>query len=199
MVIPPGYASAAFIFTSQYGTGPFVTTLGLDISNVAGQFLSVADRAMATYGTYVMPLIHNELVLDRVTLSIGQDGPGGSVDSTLAAITGGRSTSDDQVAAMAPIMRKVTNEFGRRGRGRMFIPGALTDGDTAPDGTVSAARQSALNAAFQDVHNSLIAEPVEFPVGIPPVLFHSTAPTVPTPVEQFVCSELVGWIRGRIR
>lgn len=195
LVIPPGFGSAAFIFGSTEGTPPFVTTLGVDLSDAGGDFVSAANLLMFNFAQNWAGLIDSSLTLVSVSLAVGQDGPGGSVDSDLPPIAMTRSGNSAPVA-MAPILRKVTNQIGRRGRGRMFIPGAVAQTDTFETGALTPARVTALNAAATAWYEDLTTDPVG---SYPPVLLHSSAPTDPTPVTGFQVSPLVGWIRGRIR
>lgn len=197
LVIPPGYGNAAFVFTSASGTPPFVTTLGVDISAFSGDFVDAANTAF-TYWTNNMPaLIDNDLTLEKVTLSIGQDGPGGSVDSDLPPFAMTNSGTFGPVA-VAVLARKVTNEIGRRGRGRMFLPGTNLESGTEVDGSLTTGYrstvQTALNNLYDDFQNG--AAPL---LPLPPVLLHSSAPTDPTPITGFTVADLVGVIRGRIR
>lgn len=198
LVIPPGYASAAFVLTGAVGTQPYVTTIGLDIRDAGGDFVAVADQSFSAYHTAIMAETSNQLTLDRVTLSVGQDGPGGSVDSTLAPVAGSK-TGQYPPTACSLIARKSTNELGRRGRGRMFIPGVLGEADIDQDGTVQAGRRTALNTALNLFLNMLgPSGPTSIAI---PVLLHgpSVTPIPPTPISGLTCSDLVGWVRGRIR
>jgi hypothetical protein len=201
LIIPPGYASAAFILTGAVGTQPYVTTMGLDISGAGGDFVGVANVAFNAYALKIMPETTSGLTLDRVTLSVGQDGPGGSVDSSAAPVAGGASGTYPPTA-LSVIGRKVTNSLGRRGRGRMFVPGVITETHVDQDGTIGGNRRDQLNIVFGDFLTQLEAgspgaEPE--PIPVPPVLLHGSAPLTPTPITGMICSDLVGWIRGRIR
>lgn len=192
LVIPVGYCNAAFVFTSSVGTGPFVTTLGVDTGESGGDFVGVANDLKALYASALGGITSNALTLDRVTLSIGVDGPGGSVDSDTAPVAmTGNITSGPM--AMAVIARKTTNQFGRYGRGRMFLPGVNSENGIDPDGSVTPAYrttvQTALNAFFSGM-----------PPEATPVLLHSeTIAQAPDIITALTVSDLVGWVRGRIR
>lgn len=195
LVIPEGFASAAFVFTGAAGTQPFVTTLGLNIGSETTSFVDVANAVKAAYVSSLGPVTWNGLVLDRVTLSVGSSGPGGSVDSDTAPDAMGASMSAPMTLALAAIARKSTDRLGRSGRGRMFLPGVLNEVDVDPDGSITTARRATLNAALDDFLDDLTTALVE------PVLLHSTGVTVftPTPITGLTTSDLVGIIRGRIR
>lgn len=200
LAIPPGFGSAAFVFTGGVGTQPYVTTIGLDLSNLGGDFVLGANLAMSAYGTAFLNQWSSALNLDHVTLSVGQDGPGGSVDSDLAVIPSTRSGSFPPTA-LAGIARKVTNELGRSGRGRMFLPAVLSESEVDEDGSVTTARRGTLNTILENFLGFLNDPEDEFAMA--PVLLHSTTslgvvPT-PSPITTMVMSDTVGWIRGRIR
>lgn len=197
LVIPPGFGLAQFVLTGPVGTQPYVTTVGVDLSDAGGDFVVAANSAKSAYASTIGTTTSAALTLDRVTLSVGQDGPGGSVDSNTPPTTFSR-TGSFPPTAMSAIARKVTNDLGRRGRGRMFIPGVLSENEVDEDGTVVAARRTALNTTMGSFFTALsTADAGE--VALPPVLLHSSAPTDPTPITAFAVSDLVGWIRGRIR
>lgn len=196
LVIPPGYASAAFVFTGSVGTQPYITTLGVDISGFGGNHVQVANILKGHFAGVFKTEMSSALTLDRVTLTVGQDGPGGSVDSDTAPDSFTRS-GQFPPTAMSCIVRKVTNELGRRGRGRMFVPGIVSENEVGEDGSIVPARQTAINSVLDTFYAGL--NEVDPEVAIPPVLFHASAPTIPTPITGFAVSDLVGWVRGRIR
>lgn len=196
LVIPPGFGQAAFVFSSSAGTGPFVTTLGVDLSGAGGDFVTAANDLMLRYGTALGAQTSNALTLERVTLAIGNDGPGGSVDSDASPIAMTNGSAPGPMA-MAVIARKVTNQFGRYGRGRMFLPGVNQEGGVDPDGSLSTTYRGAIETALNAFYVSLTANAG---IDYPPVLLHSEGPYgAPTPITGFVVGDLVGWIRGRIR
>lgn len=197
LIIPPGFGSAAYIMSATEGTPPFVCTMGLDISNFGGDFVAAANVAFSAWATHIMPVIDTDVTLDRVTLAIGQDGPGGSVDSTLTPVAGGR-TGETAPFAQAAIIRKVTNQIGRRGRGRLFLPACTSDAEVDQAGSLLPARSAILQAAFVD-YAAFLTDPADPATIAEPVLLHSQAPADPTPIVDWGVGDLVGWIRGRIR
>lgn len=194
LIIPPGFGNAAMVFTSASGTPPFVTTIGVDLSEYAGDFAAAANRVMTAYGTAFAAVTDNDLVLDHVTLTVGSDGPGGSVDSNIAPIAM-TSSSVFGPHANAVLLRKVTNELGRRGRGRMFLPGTASENIVETDGSLT----SAGRASFVSAANAFIDALEGGPLALPPYLFHSAAPADPTPIVGLVPTDLIGIVRGRIR
>lgn len=194
LIVPPGFANAAFTFTGAVGTQPYITTLGFQVDLGATTAVEVANGVMGSYAAVMASETSSGLVLDRVSLYVGDDGPSGSVDSDLSPVAMTRSGSYPPTACSA-IARKVTASVGRRGRGRMFLPGVLSESEIDQDGSVVTTRRGTLNAALDNLRLDLL----ENPGVVDLALFHSSAPTDPSLITGLVCSDLVGWIRGRIR
>lgn len=197
LIVPPGFGLAAFVFTSTSGTPPIVTTLGVDLGDVGGAFVEAADLLHAAYAVNIGPETDNSLTLDHVNLQVGDDGPGGSVDSAVGPSAMTRSGTGPPVS-MSVIVRKITNDLGRRGRGRMFLPGLLTTTNVDENGIVASGRRTEIITAV-GAFLSDISDVGATPGPCPPVLLHSSAPADPTPVVNIAVSAQVGWIRGRIR
>lgn len=200
LVIPPGFGSAAFVLTGAPGTQPYVTTIGVDLSAAGGDWTLAADSAFNAYDFAFKSQMSSALTLDHVTLSVGSDGPGGSVDSTWAPSSGTR-TGNFPPTAMSAICRKSTNVLGRRGRGRMFVPGIISENEVDEDGTIVTARRAAINTALGDFFTALTEGADISAIPLPPVLLHGPGAGAlpPTPITGLTVSDTVGWIRGRIR
>jgi hypothetical protein len=195
LIVPPGYGQVAFIFSGSVGTPPYVSTLGVDLGAVGGAFVAAANAIKSAWCTHLVNNQWDELALQMVSLQVGQDGGAGSVSSTTPPCPG---TNNGAMAplAMAVIARKVTNDLGRKGRGRMFIPGSVAESDVDAGGNVSSSLQGIWNAdleAFRlELENGVGAAPPT-----PPVLLHN-GPELPTPIVGFQIAQKVGWIRDRI-
>lgn len=198
LVVPPGYGLAAITFSSEVGTPPLVTTLGIDLSAAGGDFVAAANTVFTAYRDAFTNEWSSTMTLDRVTLHVGSDGPSGSVDSNVSPATSSR-TGSFPPAAMSVIARKQTAELGRQGRGRMYLPGVASEGEVDETGEVVAARRTAIDACLADFYDLLTPlQPGPLP-STPPVLLHSDGTVLPSPITGFQCAPLVGWIRGRLR
>lgn len=197
LIIPPGFVQASFVFSGVPGTAPYVTTLGIDSSDWGGDFVGLANTLKTDYFNAFGARTNNDLTLDRVTLYIGDDGPSGSVDSDTPPIP---MTASAEMAptAMALIVRKQTASYGRRGRGRMFLPGTCPENVINENGGIQGGYVTTINTALGVFYTALTEGVLTEPVR-PPVLFHGTAPADPDPITAFTLAPLVGWIRGRIR
>lgn len=196
--IPNGFAEASFIYTSNEGTPPFVTTLGVDLRlSAEPDYVDVANTLFALYADSIMSITDKDLLLERCSLFIGASGPSGSIDSTVPARAGGRA-SEGLPWALSAIARKNTDRLGRSGKGRMFLPGVVSPTEINQAGQISQARRTIINTELVDFYESLVDT---VPSGYPPVLFHNegSSDDVPTPILNFTVAPLAGWIRGRIR
>ena len=196
--IGPGFGLAAWVMSSSEGTEPFVTTMGVDLSGYGGDYQEAANNAMEAYANSVMPETDSDLTLERCTLTVGADGPLGSIDSNHAAFDGQRSAVG-LPWSLSLIARKGTAVLGREGRGRMFIPGVINHSEVGQGGNVSSSRATALATMLNTFLDYLQnGDGVLMSAPVPPVLLHTSA-TVPTPVTSLTPAPLVGWVRKRIR
>lgn len=202
LVIPPGYASAAFVLTGPVGTQPFVTTIGVDVSQYGGDYQNAANQLFAVYHNYFMESTTSDLTLERVILSIGQDGGGApTVESNLPSVTG-EASGDFLPLSCALLLNKRTSRLGRRGRGRMFIPGVLKDNMVDVNGRVGLTTVQAFNGLALEFLSALVeGDGPEIAPGMPPVILH--APSVsagpPDEITGLSVAAVVGTVRRRIR
>ena len=198
VVIPPGFGEASFIFTGDVGTAPYVTTLGVSLADAGGDFVAAANGLMQSYNQAFGGSTSESLSLDRVILAVGQDGAGGSVESTVGPYQG-QGTGDFAPTAMSTIMRKETAVLGRKGRGRMFMPGSVFENNVNEAGALPPGAIADFSSRGDDFFTALTSGvPAGVGVPTPPVLLHSSA-LLPTPITGFSPARLVGWIRGRVR
>lgn len=201
LVIPPGYGLAAFTLTGPAGTQPYITTCGVDLDAAGGDWEQAANSAFAAFAQEVCPYINDALTLDRVQLTVGSDGPGGSVDSTLPPEPCG-ATGAFAPTAMSAIIRKQTANLGRTGRGRFFMPGVLQETWVEDNGQISTDGITALSTMAVNFYGALSegSDDPLFSTPLPPVLLHSEGDIQPpTVITAFSVTNVVGWIRGRIR
>nr|CRY97690.1 hypothetical protein [uncultured prokaryote] len=205
--VPAGYASGAFILTGPVGTPDFVTTCAVDASGGAGAWVDMADLMFECFREAFEDRIQDTYALESVLLTVGNDGPVGSVSSSYASVDGNNGGAGE-VIAMSPILQKGSNVLGRKGRGRMFLPGMLSSTVVDANGDIASGVLGGLRSSATDFFDYL-NDPAERPgtmivpasmdeVGLPPVLLHSDNST-PTPCTSFGVAEKVGWVRKRLR
>lgn len=202
LVIPPGFAQASIVLTGPLGTAPYVTTLGLDVSERTGSLVDVANMVMDAYALNFASTTNGKLTISHVNLLVGQDGGNGSVQSSKPPVD---CINNGNMApiAMAPIVRKVTSDLGRSGRGRMFLPGALGEVDVDDNGQLDPDFRDGVTEAAQDMLDWLIAGSVPGATEAgpcPPVILHNEGgDLLPTTILSMTCAPTVGWIRKRLR
>lgn len=195
LTIPAGYGLAAIVLTADEGTAPFVTTIGINLGDSASD-QALADLVFEAYNEAWLPVTSSALTLQRVTLSTTEGGVGGSTDSTHSPQTGGRSGGNQPILE-ALMLSKVTATSGRRGRGRMFLPGVLTTGDVDLAGTINGSTQASYQT-HADAFFSGINEGVGGADHAVPVLLHSDA-TSPSPITALRVLPMIGSLRKRLR
>lgn len=206
LVIPPGFASAAYVMDGPVGTPSFITTMGFDISAFSGDHENAADLAGELFSQHWLEFLSDELSFDRTILTIGNDGGLGSVVSSQGT---GAGTGDftAEAIAMAPILRKRTALLGRKGKGRMFMPGMLSNASIPANGEVPLQSRAIYDETAEEwmtAHGDALEQtsPASGPdptgTAMPMVLLHSDA-TVPTPITSLSVAPKVGWIRHRLR
>lgn len=198
LIIPPDYALATWEFSGAPGTAPFATTCGFRVDGWLDSQVAAANHLFTAYQLSWLLNTDSEITLDRVTLLIGDLNGNGSVESDLSPEAGQTATADGPIS-MAVIMRKTTDQLGRKGRGRCFIPGVLGTEDVNQDGTIKTASLAVFQATADDFHDN-VTSPGGAPTGaLEPVLLHNDPALAPTVISNFTVTPLVGWIRGRIR
>lgn len=158
---------------------------------------SLADTCFDAYAASFLPRTADELTLSHVQLTF----PGGSgvisVLSSRDAVAGGRS-GDDEPLGLAVICDKKTALGGRQGRGRMFIPGILSTGETLLSGRLGGTSL----AGFQERASNFL---LRLSIGgegtnpAPAVLLHSSSTVPPTDIDALVVNTRVGMLRKRLR
>ena len=199
MIIPPGYGSAAFVFTGPVGTEPFVTTIGLDLRDYGGDYDMAAEKAFIDYQNTLLHITTAAITLDHVSLTVGIDGAGVGSVTSIAPPAQGQRSGDYQPMSTAAIARKSTNLLGRRGQGRMFLPGTVKDEQVDINGILTNAFIGDLQQRCFEFIDALNSSASSHPAA-PPVLLHSAGgPAVPTPINALIVSPKIGLLRKRIR
>jgi hypothetical protein len=200
LIIPPGFLHAVYELTCVGDPEPMVVTCGHEIDSVSGSSSADApDDLMQSFGDEVMPIVSSQYVLQAVTTYSGNDGPTIVNTSTLPTQVGGASNT-----CLPPntsyLVRKRTDLAGRRGRGRMYVPG-VPEATVDHVGIVTASTVTVVQAAFTAWFEILTAG-----AGArlyPPVVLHRTEgigdEPPPTPVLSFLVENKVATQRKRMR
>lgn len=202
--IPDEFTQLSFIHTSTLTPDSIVTTLGV---SAVGDEIDQAqlDAIKTAWATHLVDNMDDSITFVRVD-SAEQAGV------TLTSASGAQGTTVGTGASLncAAIIKKVTGQPGRKGRGRMYLPtvaeanvdagGNLTSGfiDAMNDSMADFVADSlAAGAVFYLLHsmgwNGTLADKPAFP---------GTGPGqagLPDLITSFVCQPKIGTQRRRIR
>lgn len=188
LLIPTGFAQAAWRFTLTGDPEPMITTIGLDVS--AGSVQAAADdfadlwlsqfpaSNMAAGWTYL-----------GATLRVGTGGAPLIVEAprNVAGTGGGASLPNN----CALLIKKRTGLGGRSGRGRMFVPmTSVGEDNVSPNGVITPAVVTSLQTAWDALKNGMV-----------PFLLHDdlSPVTTPTPITSLVVDGRIATQRRRMR
>lgn len=155
MTIPVGFGQCTHIFAgSSLDTGAAVV-FGFehDSSTVPETAAAALHDA---WGDEIMPQLVNVVQLTQTIVKFGPDDVGPSAEFN-AVVTGG-DASPGAPANTAYLVTKTTALGGRRGRGRMYLPG-VDETEVGGDGVVTPAKLTGLDTAIQAWFARVIALP----------------------------------------
>lgn len=120
-------------------------------------------------------------------------------DSNPTFVGGTMATGGGNFESVPPsssvLVRKVTNTYGRQGRGRMFLPWFADETNVGESGDISGTTTNAISLAFQDIIQELDGD------GITPVVFHQVGAEVEEPsyISSFQVESTLATQRRRQR
>lgn len=167
-------------------------TLGLEVLNS----LTASENAELMWNLFVGESII-DFQSDQVTMveSKFKAGPSatGPEGIYVSSATGG-DTGDSDSPATAFLIHKNTNQGGRAGRGRWYLPG-VAGSRVEPDGAVSSVVVTDLTTALASFRAACLAEDLN-----PVVLHGPDSPlTLPTSITSFTVDAKVATQRRRLR
>lgn len=199
-VIPPGTAECAIQFKHNSDPDPWYITFGVDVSEYGGAFPvmagSIAGRWMDTVGIF----LSHDVRLSGVRLTIGQDGPD-NLTIFVPRELQGPANYDMLPQNCALLVQKQTATPGRKGKGRMYIPGILQEAKVNAVGGID-------NTFLEDVQTQLDAFANLMNVGdvavdpIPLLLLHNdygSATPLPSSILALVGQSTIATQRRRLR
>lgn len=189
MYIPVGYGIATYVFTSGFLPYGAVSTMGHSHALASG---TPDEKAEELYDLFVASVAGALNVAINVERVIFRQGP---QDAGLVGEHVGTATGGDGGQMSPPnlclLVEKHTDLGGRRGRGRMFLPGVsepIVDGS----GVIAGDYLSDVNGNLGLWQDSLET------ANLNPVLFHSTE-TAPTPLTSMSLDPKAATQRRRMR
>lgn len=192
MFIPEGYLQINWIFGGASAPTGAQVTLGALNPAPAAPPDTQAEFFWDVWRDEILPLQVDTLDLIGCLVKQGpnDDGPSG----TFAGVESGGIGNTGTSPAVALLVQKRTAVGGRKGRGRMYVPG-LDEVAVNAQGSIPEVNRATWEVAFQALHDRLTA------VNQDPVLLHA-APGVfqpPHPITSFSVSATVATQRHRQR
>lgn len=170
--IPPGEYEIAYKHSQGGVSQPAIVTLGLRYSGSDFE----ADYANATNGwsARMMPMFGPAITFVGATYRTNE----GTVAETTRAVSG-LNANETAPYNVAYLVHKHNFTVGRRGNGRMFLPG-VDEESVSPAGALEPSHFATLQTALTAFYDGLVSDEFQ------PVLFHSPTPDDPTPFSSFV-------------
>lgn len=188
MVIPSGFGQATLVWSGSAVPLGAVSTHGFEHSG-GGDPSTVAGVIASVWDTTWMANVSSAINLDRVEVKFGPDATGPSGDATSGTAGGGTGLA--VTPQVAWLVRKNTGLGGRKGRGRMYLPG-LEEGNVNSGGNIDATVLSNAQTDLDTILSGLAT------LNLPMHLLHGDA-TPPTEVTSLVAQAQVGTQRRRNR
>lgn len=190
MFIPNGFAQANFRYV---GPGvPFGAewTIGIDVDQYAGTPSTLAGELAADYiAQSFQSIMAVGVDLSSVLVKYGPNATGATAE---AFATEAGTVASGASPNVAYLVSKLTAQGGRRGRGRLYLPG-VTEAGINNSGTVLAATVTNIQTAFTAMHALAIAD------SRPYVLLHSSTEHFPDLITSFVAQSIGATQRRRMR
>lgn len=197
MTIPVGFAQVNFVMGSNAGgSWEAECTLGIDTSNSSGLGPAILEDVLDAWQTNVVPALSSDLQFRGGKIKFGPDATGSIYEEVRLAVGGvGTPALPPNVAAL---VRKTSDIGGRRGRGRMFVPG-IPEGSVDSNGGLSTGYRTTLGNAMEAFRLALVA------LTLPAVLLHDGpsagggAEPAPTPIVTMTVTGAVATQRRRLK
>lgn len=178
--IPPGYAEAWLQFTIATDPEPMYTSLGVGLASGITPSVAATNNILDVMTARIGPLLGASYVTRGSHVLWGQDAPDDvRIDGTGGTVNGTGSAPLPNNTAM--LVKKSTTEGGRRGRGRMFIPG-IQEASVDDAGVIAAATRT----LYQTELNTMLANLVGLPEVAAAALFRPARAAGPGGVPPFL-------------
>lgn len=192
MLIPEGFAQVNWIFGGSAAPTGAEVTLGISINTWVDPLQDLAQALHGFWEDSVLPLQCSEIALQSTRVKAGPNDTGQMVE--YSEPLGGGSSAEAVSPQVSVLVSKQTVVGGRRGRGRMFVPGT-PETDIGSNGTLSVGAIGFLQAAFDELHQALDTN------NTAAFLLHTETPSQPAPyfIESFAVQVRVATQRKRMR
>lgn len=188
-IIPAAFGQVTFRYGGTAVNYPAANVLGfVDGASLTAE--GYASSFEALWETNVMPVVNAALTLDSVHVKLGPNSTGPSAEVQSGAVGG--DTDAAGTPNTAYLISKSTAQGGRRGRGRLYLPG-VSEPDVESNGLVNPTKVTAINSAFDTVVTA--ADTGNFPL----VILSSDGLFSPLAITSMVCEGTAATQRRRMR
>lgn len=187
MEIPVGFAQATFIFTGAAAPNGAATTLGLD--PVSSDPVDIAELLASAWAANIDAVFSANLQLSSILVKMGPNETGNFHELAVGNVGAVSGSCDPPNTAW--LIHKITATGGRRGRGRMFIPGVFA-ANTNDAGVIDSGTFTALTSSWDAFYEDLVSN------NVPPALLHSDS-TPPYAITGLTVDPVVATQRRRLR
>lgn len=201
LIIPPGFSHVALEFRHFADPDPWYCTYGIDSGAGGGDVLAMGLKQLTAWTGTLLHSQSPEVALTGVQITVGQDGAE-PIRAYVASTIDRPGTSSEEKLPQncALLIRKNTGVGGRRSRGRLFVPGALSEGNVSNVGIITPFTLG----EHQDRAGDWLAELASAVVApaTPMFLLHSTgisATIDPTEVTSLTVDGVISTQRRRLR
>lgn len=202
VVIAEGFAQVSIKMRNAGDPDPWYVVFGVDTNASTESPETLATEIFVTFAAYWANRFSTATAIESAILRTGS-GTGATVaESSLPAVNGS-STAAKLPQNCALLVRKNTSRGGRTGRGRMFVPNVLREGDVDDVGVLQSSFRTELqNTASGWLQSMAGGGDAAQTTPTPMVLLHNVgAPggTVPTPVTSLTVDSVISTQRRRLR
>lgn len=192
MIIPDGFAQINAIHTGAGVPTGAEWTLGVGLDTFTG---TPNDLAKA-FEVWLLASALYVQVSASVTMTavLVKFGPNATGPSSLEPANQPGTDSSESTPAPSFLIHKNTDDGGRAGRGRFYLPG-VPEIDVEIGGALSSGKATAVNTALGILKSEMEADGV-----IPMVLHGAGSPlSTPSPITSFSCDARIATQRRRLR
>lgn len=192
--IPSGYGLFAFHTLTEGDPEEMIWTWGVNVGSSAS-VPDLPERAATAWEDHLAAQTSTVVQLTRVTLKVGPVSTGPTYEFLSGAVgTNGGSLPPPNCAVL---VKKLTAVGGRKGRGRMYLPGiSSVSGSLDSGGNFGSVAAGDVQSAIEDMAADI--EDTDPPGPADMVLLHSDA-TTPTSIVSYLCEQRLATQRRRLR
>lgn len=200
MPTPPGFADCSIEMVLATSSRPAYITFGVDPTETEPSTVATSVWASALFAGSLVSMMDSSVTFVGVHVALGTDGAE-DLAYEHPVTTVGSAALTSLPANCSLLVHKVTARGGRRGRGRMFIPWVIGEGDCDEGGLITASPLAAMQTKLDTFRIQLATN------GVPMVLLHKpslpgtihpTTAGAPNPVLALRADKLIGTQRRRL-